>query len=336
MVVGLVEAGEISHTHAEAWMRLGVELLVHSPDGRGKLADLHDLEAVSSLDEMLERAEIVDLAASTRAHEPIVLAAIEAGRDIICQTSSMPSGHVFRQLQTAAAAASVQIYPAYPTRYLAPYVEAKAAVDAGCIGAVAVSRYFRETESPAEGTFSTEAQRIGVIRDLLLHDLDQARWMCGEVETVYAVQNPPSIDGLSPAFVSAHVSLTHAGGAITHIHATWGARGSAFKAGFAIAGSRGILEHSSTQNTGLTMEVPHQGSTELRVPELTRNANAHMTQLRDFANASRDGRPAQVDAEDGVMTAYLAEAAEEAVRTGRVVLMSEFIARAGVAKKEIL
>ncbi len=34
---------------------------------------------------------------------------------------------------------------------------------------------------------------------------------------MYAVQNPPTVDGISPVNVAAHVTLTHEGGAISHL-----------------------------------------------------------------------------------------------------------------------
>ncbi len=91
--------------------------------------------------------------------------------------------------------------------------------------------------------------------DLMIHDLDQARWTCGEVETVYAVQSPPTVDNVVPPFVSAHVTLTHTGGAISHIRATWGALGTPFTTGFSIAGDAGVLRYDSTDNTGLTTSL---------------------------------------------------------------------------------
>jgi myo-inositol 2-dehydrogenase/D-chiro-inositol 1-dehydrogenase len=216
----------------------------------------------------------------------------------------------------------VQIYPAHVVRYMPPYARAKAAVDAGRIGAVAVARFFREGSSPADGTwFQNEAASGGVIMDLMLHDLDQARWICGEVATVYAVQNPPSVEGISPPFVSAHVSLTHVGGAISHIHATWGAIGTVFKTGFSIAGDRGVLEYSSLQNTGLVLEVQGHGGGDLTIPEEAVRESPYLTELRDFTASFRSGSPAQVSAEDGAMAVYLAQAAQESLRTGEVVSM---------------
>ncbi|WP_313355525.1 Gfo/Idh/MocA family oxidoreductase [Microbacterium sp.] len=325
LVVGLVGAGGISQVHAAAWKQLGAHVLVHSLAGAEALAARHGLEVVGSLDELLERAEIVDIVTPTHTHEEVALAAIAVGRNIVCEKPLTLSAEATRRVHAAAQAAGVQIYPAHVVRYMAPYVRAKVAVDAGRIGTVAVARFFREGSSPADGTwFQNEAESGGVIMDLMLHDLDQARWICGEVESVYAVQNPPSVDGISPPFVSAHVSLTHAGGAISHMNATWGALGTVFKTGFSLAGDRGVLEYSSLQNTGLVLEAQGQDEGDLTIPEAAVRESPYLTELRDFAESFRTGRPARVNAEDGAMAVYLAQAAQQSLRTGAVVTMSEF------------
>ncbi|MEV8218134.1 Gfo/Idh/MocA family oxidoreductase [Microbacterium sp. NPDC077391] len=324
LVVGLVGAGGISQVHAAAWKQLGAHVLVHSLAGAEELAARHDLEVVGSLDELLARAEIVDIVTPTHTHEQIALAAVAAGRNIVCEKPLTLSAEATRRVHAAAVRAGVQIYPAHVVRYMAPYMRAKAAVDAGRIGTVAVARFFREGSSPADGTwFQNEAQSGGVIMDLMLHDLDQARWICGEVETVYAVQNPPSVDGISPPFVSAHVSLTHVGGAISHIHATWGAIGTVFKTGFSLAGDRGVLEYSSLENTGLVLEAQGHEQGDLTIPEAAVRESPYLTELRDFAESFRSGRPARVSAEDGAMAVYLAQAAQRSLSTGQVVTMAE-------------
>ena len=324
-VVGLVGAGGISRVHAPAWKALGAHVLVYSADGAQALADEFGLEVVDTLDELLHRAQTIDIVTPTASHESIALAAIAAGRHVVCEKPLTLTAASSRAVHEAAEAAGVQLYPAHVVRFTAPYVTARRAVSQGKLGRVAVARFFREASSPAIGTwFQDVALSGGVIMDLMLHDLDQARWICGEVVSVYAVQNPPTVDGISPPFVSAHVTLTHEGGAVSHIHATWGATGTKFKTGFSIAGDKGVISYSSLENTGLTLELQDEDGGALTIPATDQRESPYLTELREFSEAFAGGPTPRVTAADGAFAVYLAEAAQRSLTTGQVVVMSDF------------
>lgn len=325
LVVGLIGAGGISRVHAPAWKKLGAHVLVHSVAGAHELAADFDLEVVDTFDEVLRRASIIDIVTPTPSHEGIALAAIAAGKNIVCEKPLTLTAASSRTVFEAAAAAGVQIFPAHVVRYTAPYAAAHRAVTSGRLGRVAVARFFREGSSPAIGTwFQDVALSGGVIMDLMLHDLDQARWTCGEVRSVYAVQNPPTVDGIIPPFVSAHVTLTHEGGAVSHIHATWGAVGTKFKTGFTIAAEQGVLTYSSLDDNGLTLEIDGGDAGDLTIPTTELRESPYLSEIREFTEAFAGGPAPRVNAEDGAFAVYLAEAAQTSLETGDVVIMSEF------------
>lgn len=251
LTVGLIGAGNIAHVHVGAWKALGAGVLVYSVDGAAELAERYGLEVAPTLDGLLEQVEFVDIVTPSSTHKELTLAAIKAGRDVICEKPLTLTAADSHELSAAAAAAGVRIYPAHVVRFFPAYAAAFNAVQAGRIGQVAVARFYRVASSPAGAGWYRDVSRSGgVIMDLMVHDLDQARWLCGEVASVYAVQSPPSVDGISPVNVSAHVTLTHVGGAISHLRATWGATGTKFKTGFSIAGASGVLEYASDKDTG--------------------------------------------------------------------------------------
>jgi predicted dehydrogenase len=325
LTVALIGAGGISQVHAPAWKALGAHVLVYALDGAEQLAERFGLEVVPTLEEAIERASIVDIVTPTSTHADIALAAIEAGLDIVCEKPLTLTAASSRELYATARAAGVQIFPAHVVRFTAPYETAHRAITSGALGQVAVARYFREASSPALGTwFQDLAASGGPIMDLMLHDLDQARWNAGEVETVYAVQNPPTVDGVIPPFVSAHVTLTHTGGAISHLHATWAAVGTKFKTGFSIAGTEGTVSYSSLENSGLISEVPGAAAAGLTIPDVELRESPYLAEIREFTAAFQGGPEPRVTAEDGAIAVYLAEAALRSLDTGDVVHMTEF------------
>ncbi len=326
LTVGLIGAGNIAHLHVGAWKALGARILVHSVEGAEQLAERYELDVATSFDGCLAEAEFVDIVTPSVSHKEVTLAAIKAGRNVICEKPLTLTAADAHEVIAAAAAAGVRVYPAHVVRFFPAYVAAHSAIRDGRIGDVAVARFFRQASSPAGGGWYRDVARSGgVIMDLMVHDFDQARWLCGEVTTVYAVQNPPTVDGVSPVNVAAHVTLTHESGAISHCRATWGAAGTAFQSGFQVAGSTGVLKYASGADSGYAEELQDgAAAADLLIPANTLGESPYLTQLREFAHALRGGPEPRVLAADGAAAVYLAEAARASMETGQVIDMRTF------------
>ena len=333
LTVGLIGAGNIAHVHVAAWKALGARVLVYSLEGAPELAEQYGLEVVPTLDGCLAEVEFVDIVTPSATHKEIALAAIKAGKNVICEKPLTLTAADSHEVIDAAQAAGVRLYPAHVVRYFPAYKAAYDAIQAGRIGEVAVARFFRQASSPAgAGWYRDVAHSGGVIMDLMVHDLDQARWLCGEVTSVYAVQNPPTVDGISPVNVAAHVTLTHDTGAISHCRATWGATGTTFQSGYQVAGSSGVLKYTSNGDTGFAEELQDGGAGgDLLIPASTLGESPYLTQLRELAIGLRGGPEPRVLAPDGATAVYLAEAARASMETGRAVDMKTFVQTGAVA-----
>jgi predicted dehydrogenase len=325
LTVGLIGAGNIAHVHVAAWKALGARVLVHSTAGAVEFAEAYGVETADTLDSLLAQVELVDIVTPSATHKEVTLQAVKAGRHVICEKPLTLTAADAHELSVAAADTGVRIYPAHVVRFFPAYAAAHRAVLADRIGKVAVARFFRVASSPAgAGWYRDIARSGGVIMDLMVHDLDQARWTCGEVTSVYGAQNPQNVDGISPANVAAHVTLTHVTGAISHLRATWAAAGTQFSSGFSIAGERGVLEYSSAADTGFEEELQVSTQGDLLIPSSTLYESPYLTQLRELAGALRGGPEPRVVAQDGAAAVYLAEAARESIVTGQVIDMTTF------------
>ncbi len=333
LTVGLIGAGNISHVHVSAWKALGARVLVYSLEGAPELAEQYGLDVADTLEDCLGEAEFVDIVTPSATHKEITMAAIKAGKNVICEKPLTLTAADSHEVIDAAEAAGVRLYPAHVVRYFPAYKAAYDAIQAGRIGPVAVARFFRQASSPAgAGWYRDVARSGGVIMDLMVHDLDQARWMCGDVTSVYAVQNPPTVDGISPVNVAAHVTLTHENGSISHCRATWGAQGTTFQSGFQVAGASGVLKFTSNGDSGFTEELQNGDSTgDLLIPASTLGESPYLTQLRELARGLRGVEEPRVLAADGATAVYLAEAARASMETGQVVDMKTFVSTGAVA-----
>ncbi len=310
--VGLIGAGGISHEHAKAWLALGVQLTVYSRSGARSLVDAYGVPSAPSLEALLASSDLIDICSPTGTHPDLILKGIEAGTAIVCEKPLALTTDAAADIAGRAAAAGIPLYPAHVVRFFPEYERAKRAVDAGEVGAVSEARFARTGEFPTWAPwFADEQQSGGIVLDFLIHDLDIARWIFGEVAEVHAVRSA-AVDG-SPV-VSANVTLTHASGVLSHVTGTWGAPGTTFATSFSITGSTGVLEHDSTRGDSATFDIgvaegdgsAGDGSAE----------GPFVAELREFVEALHGERVPRVTAADGVAAVRLARAAIDSIRTG--------------------
>jgi myo-inositol 2-dehydrogenase/D-chiro-inositol 1-dehydrogenase len=318
--VGIVGAGGISVVHAEGWAALDADLSVFSYAGAAELAERFGMVVADDLDELIRRSDIVDIVTPSGTHRTIALAAIAAGRHVVCEKPLGATIEDARAIVSAAEAAGVRVFPAHVVRYFPEYATIHDQIADGAIGTLGILRFTRTGEAPqGKAWFFDERAGGGLVRDLMIHDLDQAVWLAGDVVEVFGVQNPHSVDGVVAPPVVAHAVLTHANGAISHLEARWGAPGTAFRTTIDAFGSRGMLEHDSAQDRPSRVEITRETSDAGYVPSSAGVESPFTAELRDYAAAIAEDRQARVAPRDGAVAVALAEAVMESIATARPV-----------------
>jgi len=329
LTVGLVGAGGIARAHAPAWRALGADLVVHSLAGAPELAAAHGGRAAGSLDELLDVADVVDVVTPTPRHLEVAATALAAGRHVLCEKPLARTGTDAVALLEAARAADRQLYPGHVVRFFPEYAALRAAVRAGDVGTPAVLRFARGGMFPVWSPwFADDAQSGGVVLDLMIHDLDIARWVAGEVTEVFATRRTVEQDGAPHAL--AHVVLTHADGAITHVRGLWGAPHTTFRTSFHVAGDAGVLRFDSAGAGGVRTDLPPVPSGGQDRPAPAAGESPYLTEIREVARAfaasptalpESDPRHPRVSAVDGVVAVEIAEAALASIESGAPVAL---------------
>lgn len=313
IVVGLVGAGGIAPSHLTGWHDLGVDVLVHSVDGADALvaAGGHG-SVVADLGELLQRCDIVDICTPTITHPDLVERAVAAGRSVICEKPLALTAARGRELVAAAAAAGVQLLVAHVVRYFAEYAAIQRHVADGGVGTVAVQRFSRRAARPLSGWFADPGQSGGVLLDLMIHDLDIARWLAGDVLEVFARDTGTLAD--PGAATTTQVMLRHTGGAISQLTGVWGGPDTTFGTSVLVAGDDGLLEHDSGGHPPVTVDGAATGSAT--IPATPYVESPYTAELRDFLAAITTGTQPRVTAADAVAALEIAEAAAESIATG--------------------
>ena len=310
--VGVLGAGGMAQEHLAAWRELGADLRVFSPRTGPELAARFEIQAAGSVSELLAGADVVDICTPTTTHLELGRAAVVAGVPIICEKPLARTASDAAMLAGEAEQAGVPLFPAHVVRYFPAYASAHHAVTAGELGAVTGAEFSRVGTFPGSGTwFASRAASGGVIMDLLIHDLDQARWLVGEISSVAAELDPLPVGDQVPEGVSARITLRHDSGAVSVVRGRWGPPGTPFRTTFRLDGERGELDHDS---------LPGAADAERGwIPAAQDGFSPYLAQLRELTVAIREGRPARVSAADGVAAVALAEAALTAADVGRPV-----------------
>ncbi|MFN8419019.1 MAG: Gfo/Idh/MocA family oxidoreductase [Anaerolineae bacterium] len=330
--VGILGSGFMGATHAEGWMHTAAQIVgLHSLDVEraNLLVQQFDIpRRYDSYEALLNDVDVVDVCTPTHLHYEHVLTAAAAGKHIICEK---PLGLTVAQAQEMIAAcqkAGVKLLVAHVVRFFPEYAAAKAVVERGEIGKVAVVRLTRASFHPkatAENWFLDPTKSGGMMLDLMIHDFDYARWIAGEVETVFAKsvrsRTPESPDDYGIAI------LKHTNGALSNVEGGWAYPPPMFRTALEIAGSEGLIEHpaGSSQPLGVYLKKTDSGdSPDVGLPRSPMLESPYAVELRHFYEVLTD--PAvtpRVTAEDGMKAVQIARAALESARLGREVKVAE-------------
>jgi predicted dehydrogenase len=327
--IGLVGAGGIAVAHVPGLLRLG-DVVVHSKEGARPLADAFadDAAAVGgtitvadSLDELLAAVDVVDVVVPTPAHAAVVRAALAAGKHVVSEKPLARTDADAADLAARADAAGLQLYPAHVVRWFPAYARLHEAVASGLLGDLAVLRFSRSGAFPTRvAWFGDPAQSGGIVMDQMIHDLDAARWVAGEVTRVSAVSVRT---GTAEAPVeAAHVLLTHASGAISHVAGLWGPQHLAFTTEYSVTGTLGSLSHSSLAEESTRSDLASTTAVDGFLPAVDPADDPYARELADFVAAFEGGPLPRVTVADGVAAVRIANAALESIECGQPVEVS--------------
>lgn len=327
MKIGIIGAGFMGSTHAAGWAGTGARLagILGKPGEAAArhLAEKYAAQVFDDLAAMLPHVDVVDICTPTHLHFEQALMAAQAGKHIFCEkplTRTLAEG---QRLIAACKQAGVKLSVGHVVRFFPEYRQAKALVDGGQIGQLAVLRLSRETFCPkkCEDNWFVDFEKSGgVILDLMVHDFDYARWLAGDVVTVFA----RNILSTEPDAQLDHalVILTHKSGAISHIEGSWAYPPPMFRTRFEISGSGGMIDHDSQAATPIDifMHKRDDGQTpDIPTPTSPIREDPWTTQIKAFYRALVDDLPLPVPAEEGLAALQIGLAAIESARTKKAI-----------------
>jgi myo-inositol 2-dehydrogenase/D-chiro-inositol 1-dehydrogenase len=187
--IALLGAGRIGKMHAAilAGVVGGDQLLVSDGDeeAAAAVAAANGAAAVP-VDEAIERADAVAIAAASDVHGDLIRKAIGLGKPTFCEKPLAPGLEESRELVALIEGSGVPFMLGFQRRFDPAYVEARRLIESGEMGTVYAIRLAGHDPAPPHEAYIPASG--GLFRDFSIHDWDVIRWLTGsEVAEVYAV-----------------------------------------------------------------------------------------------------------------------------------------------------
>jgi myo-inositol 2-dehydrogenase/D-chiro-inositol 1-dehydrogenase len=306
----LVAIADVNLTPAiEAWAKgLGIEKVLRDP--AALIAD-HSIQAVL-------------VCSSTDTHADFVVQLADAGKHIFCEKPVDLSVAKVRAALDAVKKAGVKLQVGFNRRFDHNFKRVHDLVAAGEIGAPHIIKITSRDPSPPPPAYV--AVSGGIYLDMMIHDLDMARFQAGsEVVEVYAagaVLVDPAI-GKAGDVDTTVVTLTFANGALGVIdnsrRAAYG-----YDQRLEVFGSKGaaIADNDTPSQVRLYNETNVTGDKPLYF-FLERYKEAFVAELRAFLDCLAQDKAVPVSGEDGLQDLLVALAAKKSLAEKRPVKLSE-------------
>ncbi|SEW29130.1 myo-inositol 2-dehydrogenase [Cognatiyoonia koreensis] len=320
--IGLLGCGRIGQVHAASITRLPDARLVAVADFLHETADALAIktDAISqSSDAVIANPDVdaVVIGTPTDTHYDLIHAAARAGKAIFCEKPVDMSADRIRECMDVVTENAVPFMTAFNRRFDTNFSDIQARIGAGEIGDVEIVTILSRDPSPPPVSYIKSSG--GIFRDMMIHDLDMARFLLGEEPLqVFAVGSAlvdPAI-GAAGDVDTAAVTLTTASGKICQIsnsrRATYG-----YDQRVEVHGSKGMLRAENKLENAVEVATA-QGFR--RAPTLNffleRYEDAYFSEIAQFVAALRDKAPMSPDITDGLRAQLLADAATRSWETG--------------------
>ena len=319
--VGIVGAGMIAGVHARSYAGVPGARLVAVADPvlakAERLADEHGAVALADLDALLDLGvDVVDVCTPPQTHADLAVAALRAGRHVLCEKPLARTLEDARRIERAAADAPGLLMVGHVSRYESDHLAAKTLVDSGEIGELRMVTHVTGSALPGwseAGWLADPTQSGGPLLDQAVHSFDFARWLVGS--PAVRVHCMAADSGAGPA-TYALATVRYANGAVARIETSWAHPASrGFKLGCELVGTEGRVSWSYDQMMEAVLH-PMTGDVEW-FPAL--GEEGFVAELSDFVDAIRARAPSPVPAAEGLESLRTALAALQSARTGRTV-----------------
>jgi predicted dehydrogenase len=267
------------------------------------------------LEDVLADPEValVDLCTPTPLHAQQAIAALKAGKNVLCEKPLARTAAEAREVLQAAEASPGFLMPAFCLRFWPGWSWLKQTIEQGAYGTVLAARFRRVSARPAWSrpeTYTSGTTGLGgALFDLHIHDTDFVQFLWGRPQSVFST-GVTDAAGLIDHVVTQYI---YPGGPAVYAEGGW-LQMTGFNMAFTVHCQRATLDFDSALGADtVRISEPEQPTRSVHFDE----PDGYGAEIRYFLECvARRRPPAIVTARDGVTALEICEAEEKSLRSG--------------------
>jgi predicted dehydrogenase len=280
--------------------------------------DMKQVKAYSRFEELLAdpNIDLIDLCVPTPQHHPCSLAALNAGKHVICEKPLARTSALCREIVEAAAKAKGFFMPAMVMRFWPGWSWLKSAIDSQAYGKLLAARFRRISSPPgwSKASYFKGDESGGALLDLHIHDTDFVQFCFGRPRSVFSVGTTRFSGAIDHVVTAYQVP----GGFPVTAEGSWiMTEGFGFNMAFTVNFQNATADFDISRGAD-ALKLCEEGQPMRTVP--CEAVDGYLLELRHMIESILSGTPPRVvTAADGLSAVEICEAEEKSVKTGSIV-----------------
>jgi predicted dehydrogenase len=276
-----------------------------------------DVKVFRKLEELLTapEVELVDLCTPTPLHPEQAIAALKAGRHVLCEKPLARTSAAAREIMQVASKSTGMLMPAMCMRFWPGWSWLKQVVTEQTYGKILAANFRRVSQMPgwsSQGTYAGGLDLGGALFDLHIHDTDFVNFLFGKPASVFS----SGVTGAKNLINHVVTQYHFPGGPAVHAEGSW-LLAQGFNMAYTLHCERATLDFDLSR-----------GAEALRVTEFGHSPRTVVLDGADGYGAeigymlecvAQNYPPQVVTGQDGIVALEICEAEEKSIRTGQPV-----------------
>ncbi|MBI3850500.1 MAG: Gfo/Idh/MocA family oxidoreductase [Verrucomicrobia bacterium] len=277
-----------------------------------------DIKTYKAIEDLLADGhfELVDLCVPTPLHGAQAIAALQAGKHVLCEKPLARTSALARKIVKAAKSAKGFFMPAMCMRFWPGWSWLKELAAQNTYGKILTARFRRVSAPPgwSRDSYFKGGDSGGALLDLHIHDTDFVQFLFGRPSSVFSTGQ----SRFSGAIDHVVTQYKVAGGATIYAEGSW-LMTSGFNMAYTVMFERATMDFDSARGAE-ALQLMEEGKPVRTIkPE---GVDGYVEELRHLIAAIRSGQPPTVvTAQDGLSAVEICEAEERSIKTGQIVAL---------------
>ena len=337
--IGVVGIGFMGATHIKSYMKIpGARLAAicdasrlpvdgdlsaiggNLGDGKPFKLDMTQVKAYSKFEDLLAdpAIDLVDLCVPTPQHHQLSIAALRAGKHVICEKPLARTPALCREIVAVASKSKGFFMPAMVMRFWPEWAWLKKTIDEQTYGKVLAARFRRVSAPPgwSKASYFKGDESGGALLDLHIHDTDFVQFCFGRPRSVFST----GTTRFSGAVDHVVTCYQFASGVPVTAEGSWLMSDSfGFKMEYTVNFEKATADFDLAR--GADALKLHEEGQKTRTIECAAE-DGYLVELRHMVQSIQNGTPPTiVTAADGLSAVEICDAEERSIKTGAVVIL---------------